>query len=152
MNKIVRLLLIVCAVVGLQIAKAQPKEFVTFSYEAKKKTDNTYDVVITATVAKGWHIYSQNSGADGPVPTSFKFNKNPLISFEGKTAEAGKMVKFFDKNFNTNVLYYSDKVVFTQLVKVKGKAKTTVTGSLEYMLCNDEKCLPPKTVNFSVKI
>ena len=133
-------------------ANAQVKDPVSWTYEAKKKTDNTYDLVITATLAKPWHIYSQNSGADGPIPTAISFNPNPLITKDGKIVETGKLVKFFDKNFNTNVLYYSDKVVFTQGIKLKTKAKTTVTGSVDYMVCNDEKCLPPTKKTFTIKL
>jgi thiol:disulfide interchange protein DsbD len=108
--------------------------------------------VITATVSKPWHIYSQNSGADGPIPTTITINPNPLITKEGKFKEIGKLVKFFDKNFNTNVLYYSDKVVFTQTIKLKTKAKTVVTGKVDYMVCNDEKCLPPTKKAFTIKL
>lgn len=136
----------------LNFAQAQVKDPVSWTYEAKKKTENTYDLIITATVPKPWHIYSQNSGADGPIPTTITFNPNPLITKEGKVIETGKLVKFFDKNFNTNVLYYSDKVVFTQSIKLKTKAKTVVTGKVEFMVCDDEKCLPPTKKAFTIKL
>lgn len=153
MKKILSLaLILISSLFCLQAATEQDKDPVTWTYEAKKKTDNTYDLVITATFAKPWHLYSQNSGEDGPVPTKITFNANPLITKDGKTTESGKLEKIFDKNFNTNVLYYSEKVVFTQKVKLKGKAKTVVTGKVEFMVCNDVKCLPPKTVTFSIKL
>jgi len=145
-------LLLVLSIVAISFVKAQVKDPVSWTYEAKKKTDNTYDLVITATVSKPWHIYSQNSGADGPIPTAITFNSNPLITKEGKVVETGKLVKFFDKNFNTNVLYYSDKVVFTQSIKLKTKAKTSITGTVDYMVCNDEKCLPPTKKTFAIKL
>jgi hypothetical protein len=50
------------------------------------------------------------------------------------------------------VKYYSDKVEFTQTIIVKGKAKTNVSGTVEYMVCNDERCLPPNVKSFDIKL
>ena len=136
----------------LGFINAQPKDPATWTYEAKKKTDNTYDLVVTVTLPKPWHIYSQNTGNGGPIATSINFNSNPLIIKQGKVVETGKLIKTYDENFKTNVLYYSDKVVFTQSIKLKTKAKTVVAGKLEYMLCNDEMCLPPKKIAFTIKL
>jgi len=133
-------------------AFAQPKDPVDWTYEAKKKDDKTYDLVITATLPKPWHIYSQNTGDGGPIATAITFNANPLITKIGKIAETGKLVKTYDQNFKTNVLYYSDKVVFTQTIKLKTAAKTSVTGKVEYMVCNDEMCLPPTKKSFTIKL
>lgn len=109
-------------------------------------------MVITASVEKPWHIYSQNTGAGGPVPTSFSFKKNPLVSVEGKTIELGKLQKVYDNNFKTEVLYYSGQVVFKQLVKVRGNVKTNISGTVEYMVCDDQQCLPPTKKSFDVKL
>jgi DsbC/DsbD-like thiol-disulfide interchange protein len=151
MKKIVTLLLAFnFCIVGL--VKAQPKDPVTWTYQAIKKNDKSYDLIITATLPKPWHIYSQNTGDGGPIPTKINFNANPLIIKEGKIIETGKLVKTYDENFKTNVLYYSDKVVFTQSIKLKTAAKTTVTGKFEYMVCNDEMCLPPTKKTFAIKL
>lgn len=151
MKKIVSLLFIFSFCV-ISFTKAQPKDPVTWTYEAKKQTDNLYDLVITATLPKPWHIYSQNTPTDGALPTSISFNNNPLITKQGKIIETGKLVKTYDENFKTNVLYYSDKVVFTQSIKLKTKAKTAVTGVVQYEVCNDNMCLPPKKNTFTIKL
>lgn len=131
---------------------AQIKDPVNWKYEAVKKSGDTYELVITATVEKPWHIYSQNTGAGGPVPTNFSFKKNPLVNLSGKTQEVGKLQKTYDNNFKTNVLYYSGQVVFKQLVKVKGNVKTNVSGVVEYMVCDDQQCLPPTKKSFEIKL
>ncbi len=128
------------------------KDPTIWKYEAKKKTAGVYEVVITATLAKPWHIYSQNTGKGGPVPTKLVFKTNPLLIVEGKTKENGKLEKSYDENFKTNVLYYANKVEFVQTIKVKGRAKTNVAGTIEYMVCNDEMCLPPTKKNFDIKL
>lgn len=134
------------------LAFSQMHSPVTWTYEARKKTTGIYEVVITANVEKPWHIYSQNTGKGGPVATSINFKANPLVVKMGTVKETGKLEKVFDKNFNTNVLYYSDKVIFVQTVKLKGGVKTNLSGNIEYMVCDDSKCLPPVRKPFDLKL
>ena len=146
-----KLLLTTLLLVGITTLYAQVQNPVQWKYEAKKKGAN-YEIVITATVENHWHIYSQNTGKNGPVPTSITFKKNPLIAISGKVTETGKLEKVYDKNFATDVLFYSNKVVFTQLVKVKAGVKTNISGIVEYMVCDDEQCLPPTKKTFDIKL
>jgi Disulphide bond corrector protein DsbC len=125
---------------------------ITWSYSAKKLAANKYELKITATPPAGWHIYSQNTPNGGPLPTAFTFNKNPLLTITGKPKETGKMVDYYDKNFKVNVKYFEGKVDFAQVVTVKGKAKTNVTGEVESMICNDNRCLPPAKENFTIAL
>lgn len=134
------------------MAIGQMKNPVSWNYEARKKTADTYEIVLTATVENPWHIYSQNTGKGGPVPTTISFKANPLVAKSGGVKEIGKLEKVFDKNFNTNVLYYSEKVAFVQTVKLKGKIKTSISGTVEYMVCDDSQCLPPVKKSFELKL
>jgi thiol:disulfide interchange protein DsbD len=117
-----------------------------------KKTGDVYVVTLTASLPKPWHIYSQNTGKGGPLPTKVKFTNNPLLSFQGDVKEVGKLKEDYDKNFDTKVKYYGDKVDFVQTVKVKGNIKTNVNVTVEYMTCNDEQCLPPTKKTFNVSL
>ncbi len=134
------------------ISFAQIENPVSWNYEVKKKTADTYDVVVTATIEHPWHIYSQNTGKGGPVPTSFTFKTNPLITKSGAVKEVGKLEKIYDKNFGTDVLSYSEKVQFVQTIKVKGGIKTNISGTVEYMVCDDSHCLPPTKKSFDLPI
>ncbi len=133
-------------------AFSQTKNPVSFTYEAVKKNATTYEIVITANLEKPWHLYSQNTDAGGPVPTKITFKPNPLLKLKGKPAEKGKLVKEKDKNFGVNVMYYGNKVQFVQTVTIKANTKTSISGTIDYMVCDDEKCLPPKKVSFEVKL
>ena len=135
------------------IAPAQPLNPVSWTFNSKKISDNIYELQITATIQKGWHLFSQKQPEDAiAVPTSFSFNKNPLLDFDGKVKEVGKLEKYKDEKLDLSAYQYSNKVVFVQKIKLKGKAKTNVTGKLEFQTCNDEKCLPPKTVAISIAL
>lgn len=125
---------------------------VSWSSKAEKQNAGTYKVIITATFSAPWHIYSQHTPEGGPVATKFTFSKNPLITLVGKTEEKGTLKTTHDKNFGVDVKYYSNKVDFIQIVKVRGNVKTNVSGSVNFMVCNDHECLPPSDQSFSVKL
>ena len=137
---------------GTILAMGQPKNPVSWDYQVKKKTVDTYEVILTATVEDHWHIYSQKTGKGGPIPTNVSFKTNPLISKSGTVKEIGKLEKVFDKNFETNVLFFSNNVQFIQTVKVKNGAKTNISGTVEYMVCDDSQCLPPVKKSFDLKL
>jgi hypothetical protein len=144
-------LLLTLAVIGFAGAWAQEKP-VSWTFSAKKIADKTYEVYATANITGDWHLYSQNVGVDGPVPTTLTFNKNPLLTLDGKTKEVGKVIKKKEEVWDGVVNYYEKNVSFVQVVKVRGTAKTNLAGKVEFMVCNDEKCLPPVEVDFSVNI
>lgn len=133
------------------IVNAQINNPVTWSYTAKKIADKVYEIHLTANIDGNWHLYAQDAG-EGPEPTVFSFTANPLITFDGKVKEVGKLEKSFDKNFNSVLKYYAKKVDFVQKIKVKSSVATVVKGSVNFMVCNDRQCLPPRDVPFSVNV
>jgi hypothetical protein len=134
------------------IVSAQSAKQVKWTYTAKKISDKTYEVHITATMNGNWHIYAQNVGVEGPIPTAFTFTKNPLLTFDGKPKEVGKVIKKKEEVWGGVVNYYEKSVNFIQIVKVKGNVKTNIAGKVEFMVCDDHQCLPPSEVDFSVNI
>jgi hypothetical protein len=134
-----------CLVSGL---RAQ----VQWSFTAKKTADKTYDLHCTATIGAGWHIYSQFTPDGGPVPSEFSFSANPMVERIGVVKEAGKLEQHHEPLFGVDVKQFSNTVDFIQSVKIKAKVKTTVTGKLKYMACNDSQCLPPKEVTFTIAL
>jgi thiol:disulfide interchange protein DsbD len=133
------------------LAMAQSSKQVNWAYSAKKIADKTYEVHMTATVGGDYHIYAQNAG-EGPISTTFKFTKNPLLTPNGKVKEVGKVVKKFESAWGHDVLYYEKTVDFVVTVKTKSNAKTSLAGTVEFMVCNDHECLPPADVDIKVNI
>lgn len=147
-----RLVFFLVVALGTITVKAQLNP-VSWSFTSKKIADKTYEVHLTATMQSGWHLYSQVQPEDAiAIPTGFKINNNPLMSLEGKIKEVGKMEKFHDAKLEVSANQYADKVDFVQVIKLKANVKTNLTGSVEYQTCDDKKCLPPKTVNFSIAV
>lgn len=133
-------------------AKAQLSP-VTWSFTATKISDKMYEVHMTARIQPNWHLYSQTQPDDAiAMPTTFTFNANPLFTKDGKIKEVGKMEVMNDATLGVSANQYSRTVDFVQKVKLKSNAKTNFSGKVEYQTCDDKKCLPPKTVTFSVAL
>jgi DsbC/DsbD-like thiol-disulfide interchange protein len=149
MKKISLTLALVVGIIGG--AFAQIENPVMWAFTSKKLNAKSYEIQMTATIAPGWHLYAQEAG-EGPVPTTFKFVKNPLVIANGKVKEVGSLVKEYDANFQSVLKFYKAKVMFVQTVSVKTAAATVFKGEVEFMVCNDKKCLPPKSIPFSIKL
>jgi thiol:disulfide interchange protein DsbD len=140
-----------CSIVFAMNVHGQKPNPVKWTFTAFKKSDKQYEVVASATIDAPWHIYSQFVSG-GPIPTHFTFSKNPLIQLAGKTKEIGKLQKMYDKNFKTELSFFSDKVDFIQTVNLKVASKTNLVGVVEYSICNDDRCLPPAKVSFELAL
>lgn len=127
-------------------------KMVKWDFTSKKINDKTYELRFTAVIDGNFHIYAQHLGVDGPVPTSFVFTKNPLVVLHGKPKEVGKVIKKHEEVWGGDVSFYENKVDFVQTVQLKSKVKTNVGGTVEFMVCDDKKCLPPAEVSFKVPV
>lgn len=125
---------------------------VKWSWKAEPTGKGEYKLTFSAKIDKGWHTYSQTINGDGPIPTSFTFDdKNKDVQILGKTSEAGPNVhEGFDPNFKINLKYFEDAMVCTQKVKVLKDTK--LKGTLEYMVCDDHRCLPPEDLDFEFNL
>lgn len=140
-----------CLLVLAFSVQAQRLNPVKWSFNAVKTAAKQYNIVLTATVDAPWHLYSQFA-TKGPIPTTITFKANPLVKLNGKTKEVGKLEKNYDKNFGAVIGTFAGKVDFIQAVNLKVASKTTLSGTIDYMVCNDVKCLPPVSIPFEVTI
>ena len=147
-----KLLLLITLFSIAGVSFAQLSDPVKWSYTATKKSDKVYEITYTATIDKPWHIYSQTTPKGGPVPTKFVYKTNPLLTITGIPKEDGALVKKHEEVFGVDVKYYDNKVVFTHTINLKNPVKTNISGTVEYMVCNDSQCLPPKKVPFDLKL
>ncbi|MBL7712085.1 MAG: hypothetical protein JNL13_06465 [Chitinophagaceae bacterium] len=122
-----------------------------WTYEATKLDAGQYQLNFTLQLDEGWHIWAIDVGGDGlqVVPT-FTFTKNKAVHPDGGITEQGDKITAEMEGVDGAVNYYSHKVVYTQ--KVKAAAGTTVKGSHQYQVCNDNMCLAPKQVPFSFQL
>ena len=132
---------------------AQIKDPVKFKYNINALANNEYEAVLTATIDKNWHIYSQDLPEDSGIPTEMKLTSKDGISLIGKVQEIGKKHDEFSEAFGAQIVYYSDKVLFKQKFKLKNNAKpANVTAEITYQTCDDRVCLAPNTLEFEQKV
>jgi thiol:disulfide interchange protein len=130
---------------------AQIEKPVTWTFTSKGTGNQEASLIFTANIEAGWHLYSQFIEPGGPIPTSFTFTPSNDYELVGKVSEVTKAQKVFEKVFEMNVVFFSGKAVFVQKVKLK-TAATSIKGTLEFMVCNDVKCLPPEDLEFSFDV
>ena len=144
MKKLISSLLLSFDVCVLQ---AQIKDPVKFKTEFNTLSDTEAEIVFTAAIDKGWHVYSTELGDGGPISATFNVDKTSGIELLGKLKPVGKEVATFDKLFEMKVRYFENTAKFIQKVKLTGGAYE-IEGYLEYGACDDESCLPPTEVPF----
>lgn len=123
---------------------------VHWSYGAKRTSATEAVVFMKATIDEGWHVYSQTVKDGGPVKTTFTFPAAKTYTLVGKTIEPNPITRN-EKVFGMDVSFFEREVIFQQKIKLKAK-QAYVTGTLEYMTCNDQKCLPPEDITFSIPV
>lgn len=125
---------------------------VSWEFSATKLGAGEYELVLTAKIEKGWHLYSQNlESADGPVATEFRFfNDDKKFETVGKTEEDGNLHNEYDKNFMMDLAFYEGEVSFKQKVNSKGAA--SIKGDVYFMVCDESKCLPPEAIEFNIEL
>lgn len=127
--------------------QAQIQEPVKFKTELKKISDVEAEIIFTASIDEGWHVYSTDLGDGGPISATFNVDNKSGVELVGNLKPVGKEVAVFDKMFEMNVRYFEKTAQFSQKIKFTGGAYT-IEGYLQFGACNDENCLPPTDVPF----
>lgn len=128
---------------------SQILEPVKWSFSQKQVKENVYDLVFTATIDEGWHIFPQKlPAAATPLPTEFRFDEVKGCTLVGTVKESGEVHMAVDFP-DTTLTYktYEKKAVFTQRVTLK-EGQGLVKGSLTFQTCR-EVCLMPTDVAFN---
>ncbi len=106
------------------------------------------ELVFTAQIADGWHLYSQFIQKDiGPVPTQFTFDLKDSLALVGEISES-KSIKEYDENFEAELSFFKTQAIFRQ--KIKKGSQGEFVGYITYMVCNDVTCLPPVDQDFKI--
>lgn len=138
--------------IGIINSNAQVQEHAKWNYTTEKISDKQLQVVLTATLDSGWHIYSSQMENGGPQKTIINIEPDKSFTTEGKIAEFGELIEKFDSNFNIKLRYYPHGAVFKKIIDVANNAAFTLKGNVSYMLCTDEVCLPPEEKQFVISI
>lgn len=126
---------------------AQPQP-VKWTVNVSKAVDGVRTLTATATIDEGWHLYSQHTDPEGPVPTTFSYEGVTLV---GATEELSNADKTYSDLFELEVIQFDTKAVFQQKIKASPGSKM-VTATINFMCCDGDKCLPPSDVEFTMQL
>ena len=132
------------------IAQAQMMEPVKFTTKLDVKNDGTGEIVFSAKIDPGWHVYSTDIGDDGPTRATFNVTAMDGVETIGTLQPRGKVTEKYDEMFGTTLRFFELKGAFVQKVRFT-KPTYSIDCYLEYGACNDQMCLPPTTVEFKQK-
>lgn len=149
MNRLIHTL--AALLVATSAAFAQILQPVTWSTSVRNLDGGMIELVATAKIDAGWHVYSQFIGDGGPIPTAFTLPASKDLKIEGPVREP-KAIKEFDKNFGMELSYFAKKADFVIKARRVHHDAFTYTAEVEFMVCDDERCLPPDYVSLVFKV
>ena len=129
--------------------QAEYMEPVIWEFSVEKIADGEYDIIGSATIQEGWHVYSQNIPEDGPIPTTFYLYDDSGELHEVEAGEARAIVEQ-DPVFEMELRYFEDETSFR--IPFSGETGGTVKGLVSFMTCNESQCLPPADIEFEVTL
>ncbi len=147
--KYLKILVLAVILLASHLGIAQVLEPVIWKFSQNDLGDNEYELVFTADIDTPWHLYSQKIEMQPPA-TLFVFEENDAVEFLGKVIET-ESVEMYDPNFDMMIRYFADQAVFTQKIRLL-KSSATIKGFVEFMCCDDTKCLPPTEIEYSFTI
>lgn len=147
----------ITVLLGLQVfffflAAGQIVNPVSWDFSSRQTSTNEAELLFTAKIKQGWHMYGINIPDGGPIPTSFHFNVSSDYQLQGEVIPVIKPVVKLDPNFNIQVELFDGKAEFSQKVKIIKNGKVTVSGYVEFMSCSDKECTPPAQEEFEFEL
>ena len=131
---------------GVTFYYAQNKVHWSLNYDKQNEL-----ILLHGDIDSGWHLYSAQTPLNaGPIPVEVSIQKNRKIKLCKKFVEKLVPTKIFDTNFESDVYIFEENYLGEQKIKIKKEATLNLT--VTYMICNDERCLPPIDEVLSIKL
>ena len=134
-----KLFLTAVLLVTAMATMAQMQDPVKFTTQLKTGSGPEAEMIFSATIDKGWHVYSTKLGSDGPIEASLHVNKMDGAELVGELTPRGKEISNYDEMFGMKLRYFENSAQFVQKVKFT-KPQYDIDAYLEWGACNDEMC------------
>ena len=147
----------VFAITGLALlmiinGHAQIADPVKWTFSHEKSGEMEAELVFKATIDMPWHLYSAYLPDGGPIATKPYYNESDVYSLVDGIVEVTKPKVKFDEGFKMELGTISGRAELRQKVKFNNPGTHTITGEIEFQVCDDATCLPPKYVEFSFTV
>jgi len=156
-----KLILYVFCLMFPVIGSSQIEDPTSWSFDVEDLGEGTYNLLANVEIDEGWIVYSQYKDPESfIVSTSFYFKNIDGLKFIDSETEKvdypmdGYKVFFSETQpiekyvpiVEETAKYFEGKASFVQKIEVEG-AVDQIQGMYEFMVCDDEQCLPPEIVD-----
>jgi len=115
-----------------------------------QKSETEFELVMDATIENEWHMYSQFTPENGPLPTVFDYkNTKGNYTLVGKTKESAYK-KVFNDIFEVDEYYFAKTAQFKQMIKVTNTKLKEVKVYVEYQVCKEQCIQQDATFTFQL--
>ena len=134
MKKVLFFLLIFLAFANANAQIVKPVKWIS---KVEQLSDSEFNLVMEGKIDEGWHLYSQFTPENGPLPAEFTF-ENAKGNFEllGKTKESPYKKQYNDV-FEVDEYYFEKKATFTQKIKITNPKLTSIKSKIDFQVCKD---------------
>ena len=150
MNKIIKVF-IFFFLIG-SVAQAQIHKPIVWETSVEKINESDFNLIITATIEAGWHLYSQKVPEGGPIATTISINENSEDFQLIGTPTEGKGHEAYDNVFDMKIKFFEETATFKQKIRLLTNKKLSIEGTIEFMVCDDTFCLPPTEVDIAFEV
>ena len=135
---------------GVLVAGAQIVSPIVWNVSSSMTTDTEGEIVFSASIEDGWHLYGLHLPEGGPKATSIVFDKLEGLTLVGEITTSAAPIEKVDMVFHLNLNWWDKDVNFVQKFKVEGKKGYSASGVITFQGCNDGSCIPPSREPFDV--
>ncbi|WP_395063194.1 cytochrome c biogenesis protein CcdA [Flavobacterium sp.] len=147
-----KLFFVLLAFLAFATGNSQIKKPVKWTSKTEKISDTEFNLIMSATIEDGWHVYSQFTPDDGPLPISLTF-KNQKGNFElvGKAKES-PYKKHFNTDFGVDEYYFENKFTLTQKVKITNPKTSKIVANVDFQVCLTQCINDNVDFNFDIPV
>lgn len=134
------------------VSSGQVQDHARWNFSVERVDKGSLQVVARVSLDSGWHIYATDMKEGGPQKTELAIFPAKSFHVTEGSRDSGSLIEKFDTSFQITLRYYPGTVSFKKLLTVADTSGFVLNGSILYMLCTDESCLPPTETKFSIKV
>lgn len=135
-----------------QFPGADPVVWTTAAEPARTEPGDVVLLTLSAEIGAGWRMYAMDSPVGKPLGVRFDAAAGLVATGPATQTEP---LDGFDATLGRDYTYFSERAAVTRAFRVTEDAAdgpAPIAGTVTYMVCNDEICLPPKDVPFRASV
>ncbi len=146
-----KIVFILFAIFTFATSSAQMKNPVKWTTKTEKISDTEFNLIMNATIEKGWHMYSQFTPENGPLAIVLTFKDQKGYQLIGKAKES-PYKKHFNADFGVDEYYFEDKATLTQKVKITNPKIGKIVVNVDFQACLTQCVNDNKDLTFEIAV